>query len=63
MQSSNLTDRDSKLAQLYVLAFPEAYPNWPWQYAVMLLLFMGLQTFTGFMAYLDEFVDLSKIES
>ena len=51
------------MSQLYVLAFPEAYPNWPWQYAVMLLLFMGLQTFTGFMAYLDEFVDLSKIES
>ena len=52
-----------KIPQVYVLAFPEAYPRWPWQFAVLLLLFMTLQVLTGGMAYIDEFVVLSKIDS
>ena len=49
--------------QVYALAYPEAYPRWPWQFAVLLLLFMSLQVLTGGIAYIDEFIDLSKIDS
>ena len=56
----------AKLLQLFALAFPEAYPRLPWQFGVFIVLFMSLQGITGFMAYLDEFVDfsdLAKIDS
>lgn len=59
--SINVDRRGAKMLQVYVLAFPEAYPRWPWQFGVLLLLFMSLQVLTGSMAYLDEFVGLSKI--
>ena len=54
------------MLQLFALAFPEAYPRLPWQFGVFIVLFMSLQGITGFMAYLDEFVDfsdLAKIDS
>ena len=48
--------------QIYIILFPECYPNCPWQIAIIVALHGGIYLYICCKQYLSEYVQLTSLE-